>query len=46
VLPIKVNVDAYRFAKQNDIFDVMCYDLMLDNIDEVTDKKIKAIKGY
>jgi hypothetical protein len=44
VLPIKVNLDAYRLAKQNDISTVMYHDLMMDNIDEVTDKRIKALK--
>ena len=44
MLPVKVNLDAYRLAKQNDIFAVMYHDLMVDNIDEVTDKRIEAFK--
>jgi dihydroneopterin aldolase len=44
VLPIEVNLDAYRFAKQNDLSTVIYHDLMMDNIDEVTNKRIKALK--
>ena len=44
VLPIEVNLDAYRLAKQNDLSVVMYHDLMMDNIDEVTDKRIQALK--
>jgi hypothetical protein len=39
-----VNLDAYRLAKQNDLSVVMYYDLMMDNINKVTDKRIKALK--
>jgi hypothetical protein len=31
-------------AKQNDLFAIMYHDLMMNNIDEVTDKRIKALK--
>ena len=31
-------------AKQNDRSAVDYYDLMMDNIDEVTDKRMKALK--
>ena len=44
VLPVEVNLDAYRLAKQNDLSAVDYYDLMMDNIDEVTDKRLKAFK--
>ena len=44
ILPIKVNLDAYRLAKQNDLSAVDYHDLMMDNIDEVTDKRLKALK--
>ena len=44
VLPIEVNLDAYRLAKQIDISVVDYYNLMMDNIDEVTDKHLKALK--
>jgi hypothetical protein len=44
VLPIKVNLDAYRLTKQNDLSAVVYHDLMMDNIDEVTDVRLKALK--
>jgi hypothetical protein len=44
VLPIKVNLDAYRLAKQNDLSVVAYHELMMDNIDEVTDIRLKALK--
>jgi len=44
MLPVEVNLDAYRFAKQNDLSAVMYHDLMMDNIDEVTDKRMRALK--
>ena len=44
VLPIEVNLDAYRLAKQNDLSAVDYHDMMMDNIDEITDKRLKALK--
>ena len=44
VLPVEVNLDAYRLAKQNDLTAVDYYDLMMDNIDEVSDKRLQALK--
>jgi hypothetical protein len=44
VLPVEVNLDAYRLAKQNDLSAIMYHDLMMDNIDEVTDVRLKALK--
>src|SRR5579859_4769997 len=44
MLPVEVNLDAYRFAKQNDLSAVVDHDMMIDNIDEVTDKRIRALK--
>ena len=44
VLPIEVNLDAYRLAKQNDLSAVDYYDLMMDNIDKVKDKRMQALK--
>ena len=44
VLPIEVNLDAYRLAKQNDLSAVDYHDLMMDNIDELIDK-IEIFKG-
>ena len=42
VLPVEVNLDAYRLAKQNDLTAVDYYDLMMDNIDEVSDKRLQV----
>ena len=39
-----VNLDAYRLAKQNDLSAIDYHNLMMDNIDEVTDKRLKALK--
>ena len=45
VLPVEVNLDAYRLAMQNDL-DVVDYrNSMLDNIDEVTDKRLLALNA-
>ena len=43
-MPIEVNLDAYRLAKQNDLTAIDYYDLMMDNIDEVSDKRLQALK--
>ena len=34
----------YRLAKQNDLSVVMYHDLMMDNFDVVSNKRIKALK--
>ena len=44
VFPVEVNLDDYRLAKQNDISVVDYYDLMMDNIDEVSDRRMQALK--
>ena len=44
VLPVEVNLDAYRLAKQNDLSAVDYHNLMMDNIDEVSDKRLEALK--
>ena len=41
-LPVEVNLDTYRLAKQNDLIVVDYYDLMMDNIDEVSDKRLQV----
>ena len=43
VLPVEVNLDAYRLAKQNDLSVVDYHDLIMDNIDEVSDKRMQAL---
>jgi hypothetical protein len=44
ILPVEVNLAAYRLAKQNVLSAVDYHDLMMDNIDEVTDKRLQALK--
>jgi hypothetical protein len=44
VLPVEVNLDAYMLAKQNNLSAVMYHDLMMDNINEVTNVRLKALK--
>ena len=43
ILPVKVNLDAHRFTRQNDLDVGEYHDLMMDNIDEVTDKRLMAL---
>jgi hypothetical protein len=43
VLPVEMNLGAYRLAKQNDLSIDTYYALMMDNIDEVTDKRLEAL---
>ena len=44
VLPVEVNLNAYRLAKQNNLSAIDYHDLMMDNIDEVNDKRLRALK--
>jgi hypothetical protein len=44
VLLVEVNLDAYRLVKQNDLSAVVYHYFMMDNIDEVTDIRLKALK--
>jgi hypothetical protein len=39
-----VNLATYRLAKQNELSTIDYHDLMMDNIDEVTDKRLQALK--
>ena len=43
ILPIEVNLDAYRLAKKNDPSVVDYHNLMMDNINEVSDKRLKVL---
>jgi hypothetical protein len=45
VFPVEVNLGAYRLAKQNDLNVDTYHDLMMDNIDEVTDKRLEALEA-
>jgi hypothetical protein len=44
VLPIEVNLSADRLAKQNDLDAVVYHNLMMDNIDEITNKRMRTLK--
>jgi hypothetical protein len=41
-----VNLGAYRLAKQNDLSIDTYHALMMDNIDEVTDKRLEALEVF
>jgi hypothetical protein len=43
VLPVEISLNAVRFAKQNDLTVGDYYNSMIDNIDEVTDKRVTAL---
>jgi hypothetical protein len=43
VLPIEVSLNFVRFTRQNDLTIGDYYNSMMDNIDEVTDKRIIAL---
>ena len=45
VLPVEVNLNALRIAKQNDLSAIDFYNLMMDNIDEVADKCLAALNA-
>ena len=44
ILPVEVNLAALRFAKQNDLSPKDYYGLMMDNIDEVADKRLVDLR--
>jgi hypothetical protein len=43
VLPIEVNLDALRIARQNELSAVDYHNLMLVRLDEVSDERVKAL---
>jgi hypothetical protein len=43
VLPMEISLNVVRFARQNDLTLTNYYDAMMDNIDEVTDKRVIAL---
>jgi hypothetical protein len=43
VLPIEISLNVVRFAKQNDLTVSDYYNSMMDNINEVTDKRVTAL---
>jgi hypothetical protein len=44
VLPVEVSLNAIRFIGQNDLVVGDYYDLRMDNIDEVSDKRLMVVK--
>ena len=42
---MEVNLDALRLAKQNGLSAVDFHNLMMDNIDEVADKRLEALRA-
>ena len=43
VLPVEISLNIVRFAKQNDLTGGDYYNSMMDNIDEVIDKRVTAL---
>ena len=43
MLPVEISLNAVRFAQQNDLTVGDYYNSMMDNIDEVTDKRLTAL---
>jgi hypothetical protein len=43
ILPVEISLNVVRFARQNDLTITDYYNLMMDNIDEVTDKRVIAL---
>jgi hypothetical protein len=43
VLPVEVNLDTLRIARQNELLAVDYHNLMLDRLDEVSDERVKAL---
>ena len=44
VFPVEIDLNAIRFARQNDLVIGDYHDLMMDNIDEVIDKRLMALR--
>jgi hypothetical protein len=43
ILPMEINLDALRIARQNKLSAVDYHNLMLDRLDEVSDERVKAL---
>jgi hypothetical protein len=43
VLPVEISLNAVRFTGQNDLTLTDYYNAMMDNIDEVIDKRVIAL---
>jgi hypothetical protein len=44
VLPIEVNLTTYRLSKQFELFVDDYHNLVMDNIDEITNKRLQALR--
>jgi hypothetical protein len=44
VLPMEISLNVIMFARQNNLTVDDYHDLMMDNIDELTDKRLMALK--
>jgi hypothetical protein len=44
ILPMEIRLNAIRFARQNDLTVSDYHDLVMNNIDEVTDKRLTTLK--
>ena len=45
-MPMEISLNAIKCARQNDIYVGDYHDLMMDNIDEVTDKRMMALREF
>jgi hypothetical protein len=43
-LPVEISLNAIRFTRKNDLAVNNYFDLMMNNIDEVTDKRLVALR--
>jgi uncharacterized DUF497 family protein len=43
VLPVEISLNDVRFARKNDLTVSDYYNSMMDNIDEVTEKRVIAL---
>jgi hypothetical protein len=43
ILPVEVNLDALRIARQNELSVLDYHNLMLERLDEVSDERVKAL---
>jgi hypothetical protein len=43
VLPVEISLNAARFVRQNDLTVGDYYNSMMDNIDEVSDKRVTTL---
>jgi DNA-directed RNA polymerase beta subunit len=43
ILPIEINLDALRIARQNELLAIYYHNLILDRLDKVSNKRVKAL---